>query len=74
VKHSRKLKTLAHKLAEVCWDGCSLDGGELQEILVAAGMLIDVIADEPCGPDCRCQSYHGEPPWICYRLAEAFRP
>jgi hypothetical protein len=69
---SRKVKALVAELAQVCWDGGSLDGGELQEMLVKAGVLTDVIADEPCGPNCRCHAYDVTPPWICYRLAKAF--
>ena len=68
---NRKLKTLAAKLAEVCWDGGSLDGGELQELLVEADVLVGVVVNEPCGPNCRCNAYEVAPPWICYRLAEA---
>lgn len=71
---NRKLKTLAAKLAEVCWDGGSLDGGELQELLVDADVLVGVVASEPCGPICRCRECDAvAPPWICYRLAEAFK-
>ena len=73
MKPDRKLKALIAKLAEVCWDGGSLDGGELQELLVEAGALTDVIADEPCGPNCRCLACDATPPWICYRLSEAFK-
>lgn len=73
MKLNRKLKTLVASLAEVCWDGGSLDGGELQEMLVKAGALVDVIVDEPCSPNCRCCAYDVMPPWICYRLTEAFK-
>jgi hypothetical protein len=68
-----KLKALARKLAEVCWDGGTLDGGELQDLLIEAGVLIDVVAMTPCGENCRCREYGVEPPWVCYRLAEAFK-
>jgi hypothetical protein len=70
---NRKIKALVAKLAEVCWDGGSLDGGELQEMLVEAGVLTDVVINEPCGKRCRCSEYDVAPPWVCYRLAEAFR-
>jgi hypothetical protein len=71
----RKLKTLITSLAELCWDGDSLDGGELQELLVAAEVLIAVAAIEPCGEYCccRCRGYDVEPAWTCYRLSERFR-
>jgi hypothetical protein len=65
------LKALVAKLAEICWDGGALDGGELQQMLVEAGVLIDVIADEPCGPDCRCRDAGW--PAICYRLTGAYK-
>jgi hypothetical protein len=73
MKATRKLKTLAAKLVEVCWDGGSLDGGELQGLLEEAGVLTAVIADEPCGADCRCRACDATPPSICYRLSEAFK-
>jgi hypothetical protein len=69
-----KLKALAAKLAEVCWDGGSLDGGELQDLLEDAGVLIGVLVNEPCGENCRCRAYDAAPPpWVCYRLSEAFK-
>jgi hypothetical protein len=71
MRPNRKLKALVAKLAEVCWDGGALDGGERQQMLVGAGVLIDVIADEPCGPDCRaCDAGR---PAICYRLTRAYK-
>jgi hypothetical protein len=69
---NRKLKALIAKLAEVCWDGGSLDGGELQDLLVDAGALTGVAVNEPCGENCRCREY-GVAPWVCYRLSEAFK-
>jgi hypothetical protein len=73
VKPNRKLKTLVANLAEICWEGSSLDGGELQEMLVQAGVLVDVIVDEPCEGHCRCRNADATPPWICYRLTEAWK-
>jgi len=71
----RKIKALVVKLAEVCWNGGTLDGGELQEMLVEAGVLIDVVVNEPCGERCRCSEYYGvAPPWVCYRLVTTRRP
>jgi hypothetical protein len=72
VKPNRKLKALAAKLAEICWDGGSLDGAELQDWLVDAGVLREVIVDEPCGQHCRCREADATPPWICYRLSREF--
>lgn len=69
----RKLKALVAKLAEICWDGGSLDGGELQEMLVEAGVLTGVVINAPCGGRCRCSEYDVDPPWVCYRLTEAFQ-
>jgi hypothetical protein len=73
MKLNRKLKALVARLAEVCWDGDTLDGGELQQMLVEAGVLVETIADEPCGPDCRCRAYDAGWPATCYRLTEAYR-
>jgi len=70
---SAKVKNLVAKLAEVCWDGGSLDGGELQELLVEADVLTGVVVNEPCGERCRCAEYDVAPPWVCYRLTEAFK-
>jgi hypothetical protein len=70
---NRKLKVLAAKLAEVCWDGGSLDGAELQDLLVAAEILVAVIADQPCGSNCRCSECNPMGPWVCYRLNEGWR-
>jgi hypothetical protein len=69
---NRKMKALIAQLAEVCWDGGTLDGSELQDLLVQAGVLVDVIADEPCGPDCRCRACDAGWPAICYRISPAF--
>jgi hypothetical protein len=73
MKPDLKLKALVAKLAEICWDGGSLDGGELQEMLVEAGVLTGVVINEPCGERCRCSEYDVAPPWTCYRLTEAFQ-
>jgi hypothetical protein len=73
MKPNRKLKTLVAKLAEVCWDGDTLDGSELQDLLVEAGVLTETIADEPCGPNCRCRACDAGWPAICYRLSGAYK-
>jgi hypothetical protein len=73
MSENAKVKKLAAKLAEVCWDGGSLDGGELQELLVEADVLTGAVVNEPCGERCRCSEYDVAPPWVCYRLAEAFK-
>lgn len=68
-----KLKSLLAKLAEVCQEGGTLEGGELQEMLAEADVITGVVVNEPCGDNCRCREYDVPPPWVCYRLAEAFR-
>jgi hypothetical protein len=73
MKATRKLKALAAKLAEVCWDGGSVDGEEMKEWLVNAGVLTVEIVDEPCSPNCRCRACDPTPPWVCYRLSEPFK-
>jgi ferredoxin len=73
MSENAKVKKLVAKLAEICWDGGSLDGGELQEMLVEAGVLIGVVIKEPCAGKCRCSECDVEPPWVCYRLTEPFK-
>ena len=73
MKPNSQLKELVAKLAKVCWEGDSVDGCELQDWLEKAGVLTGVIADEPCGPHCRCRDADATPPWICYRITEVFK-
>ena len=73
MKPNRKLKALITKLAEAAWDGGSLDGSELQDLLVEAGVLTETIADEPCGPNCRCRAYDAGWPTSCYQLTGAYK-
>jgi len=63
------VKTLVHKLAERTWEGGELDGGELQDLLLEAGILVPVEVAEPCGENCNCADYDCEFPTTCNRLA-----
>lgn len=63
------LKDFVHKLAQRCWEGGELDGGELQDMLVEAGILVPETVNEPCGENCACADYVFEFPTTCYRLA-----
>ena len=53
------------------------DGGELQDLAVKTGLLIEVEKTEPCnlGKEefigCPCREYnYGEESWICYETAK----
>jgi hypothetical protein len=59
-------------LAQICWEGGSLDGGELQGLLVDVGVLVPIQVDEPCGEGCNCAEF-GDFPMTCYRLADQWR-
>ena len=73
MKPHRKLRALVARLVAVCRDYDSLDGGELLDWLVEAGVLTAVVVNERCGDRCRCCEYDAEPPWTCYRISEAFK-
>jgi len=53
------------------------DGGELQDLAVKAGLLIEVEKTEPCNlgkeefVGCPCREYnYGEESWTCYQTAK----
>lgn len=54
-----------------CWDaarqGYGLDGGEVQDWGEELGLLVRVVATEPCGEGCVCAEYTDEFPTDCYR-------
>lgn len=52
-----------------CWDQESLDGGDLQDRAVEAGILAPVTAAARCGENCACSEYGADFPATCYRFA-----
>ena len=50
-----------------------IDGGAAQDQAEALGLLERVTVEEPCGEDCSCAEFHGDPPWECLREAEGVR-
>jgi hypothetical protein len=54
-------------------DGGDVDGGEIHDWAIKAGILVPTIATEPCDPEsCRCAEYDAMFPTTCYRWAERF--
>ena len=49
------------------WPEGDVDGGDLQDLAIACGLLTPVTATEPCGEGCWCAEYHGDFPVTCYR-------
>ena len=54
------------------WPDGDVDGGELQDIAVAHGLLVANNPQEPCGDNCRCVEYYAPDEWetgdvVCYR-------
>lgn len=49
-----------------CRDG-GVDGFELQDMAEAAGVLVRVTVDKPCGEHCACAEF-GDFPQDCFRL------
>ena len=56
------------------WPEGGIDGGELQEIALAYGLLTPEIAHQPCGESCRCVEYVTEAQFEvgmpCYRKSK----
>ena len=46
-----------------------IDGGEAQDEAERLGLLVRVTVNEPCGEECACAEYHGDPPFECLRRA-----
>ncbi len=62
------LFTLGSKIAEQCSEGNDIGGGDAQEWLAEAGLLVATTVTEACDPEaCRCAEYGF--PTTCYRLA-----
>ena len=67
-----KIKKLMRELAESCWNGWNLDGGEVQGMLEDAGVLVPIEMTSPCGEECTCAGVT-DFPTTCYRLAEEWK-
>ena len=48
------------------WPDGDVDGGELQDAALSAGLLVGVEVSESCGDECQCVDA-GEWPTTCYR-------
>lgn len=44
-----------------------IDGGAAQDEAERLGLLVRVAVREPCGENCVCAEYYGDPPWDCLR-------
>ena len=70
-----KLEAAHRELAKICWEwlahasGGSLEGGELQDILVKHGVLVKTIVEKPCSEWCNCEDNDAVFPTTCYRLS-----
>ena len=64
-----QLEAAHRELAKICWEGGSLDGGELQDILVKHGVLVETIVEKPCSEWCNCEDNDAVFPTTCYRFA-----
>ena len=56
----KALRGFANKLCESVFDGGSLDGSDIQDMMLEHGLLIAEIMNEPCekgSSRCRCQEY-----------------
>ena len=59
-KEIEALRGFANELCEVVFDGGSLDGSDIQDMMLEHGLLIAEIMNEPCekgSSSCRCQEY-----------------
>lgn len=67
-----RLRAFARRVLQV-WPEGDLDGGELQQAAVEAGLLVPEQRCAPCGEHCQCVEYHGHDGMVeeftCYRLA-----
>lgn len=62
-----KLGALAGRLLAQLRDDSAPDGGDLQDLLTAAGVIAPVQVTTPCGEHCVCAEYGF--PMDCYRNA-----
>ena len=65
------LEALHRELAQICWEGGSLDGGELQDMLIKHDILVEVMVEKPCSERCNCEDNDAVFPTTCYRLKDA---
>jgi hypothetical protein len=66
-----QLEVVHRELAQICWEGGSLDGGKLQDLLVKHGVLVEATVEKPCSEYCNCEYYDAVFPTTCYRLKDA---
>lgn len=53
-------------ITKSAFEGCDLDGGDVQDEAVRLGLLRQVRATEPCGEVCACFDF----PQTCHRFAD----
>ncbi len=63
---SENLKNFANEILSHTFEGCDLDGGEVQEIAVKHGLLMPITVNSKCGENCRCAEF-SEFPLTCYK-------
>jgi len=63
-----KFKQFADELITIALQGCDADGGSIQDLAVALGLLKEVTATEKCGEACACAEVSGFPTQ-CFRKA-----
>ncbi len=70
-EHAEQYRQIVSKVIASRDDGfCyELDGGDIQDMLVAGGILEEFEAAESCGENCVCAEEGF--PVLCYRLTEA---
>lgn len=65
-----QLGEFARRIMDDWPEGGMLDGGDLQDIGEATGVLVPRTMDKPCGENCQCSEFYGSDEWpvTCYRL------
>lgn len=64
-----RLRAFARDVVDVAFDGCGLDGGEIQDMAEDHGLLVEKMMQEPCSAEegaCACAGLT-EFPTGCYR-------
>lgn len=61
-------EAFADEILAIIWEGNEIDGGTVQEIAFAHGLIVEYEATEPCYKNCACAQW-GEFPVPCYRKA-----
>ena len=60
------------------WPDGDVDGGALQEMAVAHGLLVPETRTEPCGDACECAGYYDQAEMVdgvtCYRRGPLLGP